>query len=112
LSLALGHLEEANSEVRIVVVTLYNPISGGIGFASAEAIEQLVEMSLEGLPGTPFPEGLNDIIRRETEKRGFILVDLHPLFEGKADEYIFVDFVHANDAGYEVMAEAILEAVR
>ena len=112
LSLALDRLQEADSDVRIVVMTLYNPLSGGIGVVAADAVEQLAEISLEGLPDTPFPEGLNDIIRSETEKRGFTLVDLYPLFDGKASEYIDNDFVHPNDAGHEVAAEAVLEAVR
>jgi len=112
LSLALDRLQEVDSEVPIVVMTLYNPLSGGIGLAAVDAIEQLAEMSLEGLPDTPFPEGLNDIIRRETEERNLILVDLYPLFESKANEYIAHDFIHPNDGGHEVVAEAVLEAVR
>ncbi len=58
------------------------------------------------------PEGLNDIVRGEAAERGLRLVDWHPLFEGKANEYIASDFIHPNDVGHEVMAEAILEAVR
>lgn len=112
LAVALGRLKEADRDVHIVVMTLYNPISGGIGFPGTQAIAQLAEMALEGLPDTPFPQGLNDTIRSETERRGFILVDWYELFEGKAGEYIAFDFIHPNDAGHEVMAEAILKAVR
>ncbi len=112
LAIALDRLVEAGPGVDIVVMTLYNPISGFIGLSGLPAMAEVVEMALEGLPGTPFPEGLNDIIRGEVEERGLILVDWHPLFEGKANEYIARDFIHPNDNGYEVMAEAILETVR
>ncbi len=112
LAIALDRLEEADSDVRIAVMTVYNPISGGIGFLGGQAIAQLVEMALEGLPDTPFPQGLNDTIRSETERRGFILVDWYELFERKTNGYISLDFVHPDDTGYRAMADAILEAVR
>jgi lysophospholipase L1-like esterase len=112
LAIALDRLVEAGPDVHIVVMTLYNPISGFSGLLGVEDMAQVVEMALEGLPDTPFPEGLNDIIRGEVEERGLILVDWHPLFEGKANEYIAGDFIHPNDTGYEVMAAAILETVR
>ena len=112
LAIALDRLIEAGPGVHIVVMTVYNPISGFSGFPGVRDMAQVVEMALEGLPNTPFPEGLNDIIRGEVEERGLILVDWHPLFEGKANEYIARDFIHPNDIGYEVMAAAILDTVR
>lgn len=112
LAIALDRLTEAGPGVHIVVMTLYNPISGSAWLSGAQDMAQVVEMALEGLPDTPFPEGLNDITRGEVEERGFILVDWHSLFEGKANEYISRDFIHPNDAGYEAMAAAILETVR
>jgi lysophospholipase L1-like esterase len=60
---------------------------------------------------TEFPEGLNDIIRAEGRQQGVILVDWHPLFEGKAGQYIYSDLIHPNDEGYRVMADAVLDAV-
>ena len=112
LAIALDRLTEAGPDVRIVVMTLYNPMSESSWFPEAQDMAQVVEMALEGLPDTPFPEGLNDITRSEVEERGFILVDWHPLFESRGNEYIARDFIHPNDDGYEVMAAAILETVR
>jgi lysophospholipase L1-like esterase len=107
LTTALDRLQEADPDLTIVVMTLYNPLSGRL-----ETIVELAEVVLEGQPDGPLPEGLNDIVRGEAAERGLKLVDWHPLFEGKANEYIAGDFIHPNDVGYEVMAEAILEAVR
>ena len=104
---ALDRLREADPDLKIVVMTLYNPFSGGL-----EPIDVIVELALEGEPDGPFPEGLNDIIRAVAEERGLTLVDWHPLFEGKAGEYIAGDLIHPNDDGYRVMADAVLEAVR
>ncbi len=107
LPAALDRLQDADPDLTIVVMTLYNPFSGGI-----EAVDELAELALEGQANTPFPEGLNDIVRSEVEDRGLILVDWYPLFDGKADDYIADDLVHPNDTGYGLMAEAVLEAVR
>ncbi len=100
---------EADPELRIVVMTLYNPFSGDTGLASVPTISQLAEMALEGLDDTPFSTGLNDIIRDVVEERGLPLVEWWPLFEGKAGEYIASDYIHPNDEGYRVMADAVLE---
>ena len=107
LATALDRLQEADPDLTIVVMTLYNPFSERL-----ENIAELAEVALEGQPDGPLPEGLNDIVRGEAAERGLILGDWHPLFEGKTSEYIARDFIHPNDVGYEVMAEAILEAVR
>jgi lysophospholipase L1-like esterase len=107
LTTALDRLQDADPELTIVVMTLYNPFSGGI-----EAADELAEVALEGQVETPVPEGLNDIIRSEVEDRGLILVEWYPLFVGKAGEYIADDVIHPNDAGHGVMADAVLEAVR
>ena len=107
LAAALDRLREADPDLTIVVVTLCNPFSGGL-----EPIDVLAELALEGEPERPFPEGLNDIIRVVAEERGLTLVDWHLLFEGKAGEYIAGDLIHPDDAGYRVMADAVLGAVR
>lgn len=106
LTTALDRLQDAHPDLTIVVMTMYNPFSAGI-----EAVDELAELALEGQANTPFPEGLNDIIRREADDRGLVLVDWYPLFEGRADVYIADDLVHPNDAGYRAMAEAVLEAL-
>ena len=112
LGTALDRLREADAGLAIAVMTFYNPVPRRFGPIGTEGISQMAEVALEGQANGPLPEGLNDIIRRETEKRGFILVDLYPLFEGKANQFIARDFIHPNDVGHEVIAEAVLSAVR
>ena len=104
---AIEALQEADADVQLIVMTLYDPFSGGL-----QTISELADLALEGKEGTPFPEGLNDIIREEAAKSGVTLVDWYPLFEGKAGEYISFDYIHPNDEGYRAMAEAVLDAVR
>jgi lysophospholipase L1-like esterase len=112
LGMALDRLREADPDLTIVVMTLYNPVPRRFGLFGSTGVSQMAEMALEGLPDTRFPEGLNDIVRGEGAERGAMLVDWHALFENKANEYIAQDFIHPNDAGHRVMAEAVLETVR
>ena len=88
-------------------MTLYNPFSGNF-----PVFEPFGELSLEGLPGTPFLEGVNDIIRAQAQARGVTLVEVYPLFAGRAKEYIAQDIIHPNDVGYSVMADAVIAALR
>ena len=104
---ALTRLKDAAPEVPVFLLTIYNPFSGG-----SPNIDEVGQLALEGEPGTLFPEGLNDIIREEGEAAGAHVVDIYPLFLGKSREYIYRDLIHPNDAGYRVMAEAVLEAMR
>lgn len=106
LEAALHSLQQAGPGIDIFLMTLYNPFSGGV-----PAFDELGRLALEGIPDTPFPDGLNDIIRRHAAAFGVHLVEIYPLFEGRSGEYIALDFIHANDAGYRVMADAVLEAV-
>ncbi|MCH8849996.1 MAG: SGNH/GDSL hydrolase family protein [Chloroflexi bacterium] len=106
LAAALDGLLAADPSLRIVLLTLYNPLSG---FLPVEA--ELADLALEGLPDTPFPGGLNDVIRAEAAERGIIVADLHPLFDGRALELMSSDFVHPNDAGHRVMADAVIAAL-
>lgn len=106
LNSILGRLREADLEVPVLLLTLYNPFSGRI-----PAIAELAEVALEGRPDTPFAEGLNDIIRATGGDHGVLLVDLYPLFEGRGGELVALDLIHPNDAGYRVMADAVLAAL-
>ena len=106
LDSVLERLRGADPAVPIVLLTLYNPFSGRI-----PAIAELAELALEGRAGTPFAEGFNDIIRATGGDHAVVLVDLYPLFEGKAQELIAQDLIHPNDAGYRVMADAVLAAL-
>ncbi len=103
----LERLRRADPDLPIFVMTLYNPFSG-----KTPAVDELVELALEGAPDTPFEEGLQDIIRDEAGAAGVHLVDVYSQFEGKGFEYIGNDLIHPNDAGYAVMAEAVLAAMR
>jgi lysophospholipase L1-like esterase len=103
----LDALQDADPNLRIVLMTLYNPFSG----STVTAFEPIGELGLEGTPDTPFPEGLNDIIRAEGDRAGVILVEIYPLFDGRADDYIALDLIHPNDTGYRVMANAVLAAL-
>jgi lysophospholipase L1-like esterase len=107
LDLILDRLREADPDLNIFLMTLYNPFSG-----ASPVLDELGELTLEGDPNTPFPEGLQDIIRRQAEENGVDLVEVYPLFEGKAKEYIAGDTIHPNDTGYRVMADAVIAEMR
>jgi lysophospholipase L1-like esterase len=107
----LDRLLAADPDLPLVVMTLYSPFSGETGLAGVPTISDMAELALEGLPDTPFPIGLNDIIREEVAARDLPLVDWWPLFQGMAGTYIADDFIHPNDAGYRVLADAVLEVV-
>jgi lysophospholipase L1-like esterase len=107
LDLILDRLREADPELNIFLMTLYNPFSGAL-----PVLDELGELTLEGDPETPFPDGLQDIIRRQAEENDVHLVEVYPLFEGKAREYIAADTIHPNDTGYRVMADAVLAEMR
>ena len=107
LDLIIDRLHEADPDLNIFLMTLYNPFSAG----TAEH-DELAELALEGAPDTPFLEGLQDIIRRQAEANDVHLVEVYPLFAGKAKELIAGDKVHPNDAGYRVMAGAVLAEMR
>jgi len=107
LNKILTTLQQAGPNVDIFLITLYNPFSGG-----SPTLDELGELSLEGRADTPFPEGLLDIIRRQAEAHHVHLVEVYPLFEGKAHEYIAADTIHPNDTGHRVMADAVIAEMR
>lgn len=107
LDLIIDSLREADPELPIFLMTLYNPFSG-----ASPALDEIGELALEGAPDTPFPEGLLDIIRRQAEENEVHLVEIYPHFEGKAREYIAGDTIHPNDTGYRVMADAVIAEMR
>ncbi len=102
----LDSIEAADPSLELVVLTLYDPFSGRLPVPSA-----ISQAALEGMEGSPFPEGLNTIIRRLADGRNVTLVDLYPLFQGRSNELISIDFIHPNDAGYAVMAEAVIAVI-
>ena len=68
-------------------------------------------LALEGLAGTEFPEGLNDVIREVGAEAGVTVVEWYELFHGKQSEYVSLDLIHPNNAGHAVMAEAVIDAM-
>jgi len=107
LKAILDRLKKADPDLPIFLMTLYNPFSG-----KSATLDDLTELTLEGSADTPFPEGLQDIIRRQADEHGVFLVDVYPHFEGKAVEYVANDLIHPNDTGYRVMADAVLDEMR
>jgi lysophospholipase L1-like esterase len=107
LKLILQRLHEADPNLPIFLMTLYNPFSG-----KGQALDRLIELALEGEPGSPFPEGLHDIIRAQAKESGAHLADVYPHFEGKGNEYMASDLIHPNDKGYRVMADAVIASMR
>jgi lysophospholipase L1-like esterase len=101
----LDRLYEADPELTVVLLTLYNPFDHLAGLGA------LGELSLEGMADTAFPDGLNDIIRRVGGERGAVLADVYPLFLGRSAELVSPDGIHPNDDGYRVMADAVIAAL-
>ena len=107
LKLIVDRLLAADPDLNIVLITLYNPFSSKI-----EGFDPFGVLSLEGMPDTPFLDGVNDIIRAQAEASGVKLADVYPLFVGKGPEYISMDIIHPNDTGYRVMADAVILALQ
>ncbi len=105
LAIALDRLHDADSSLGVILLTLYNP------FSHLGALGELGDLSLEGRPGTPFPEGLNDLIRAASERNDVVLADVYPRFQGNTQGLISSDFIHPNDAGYRAIADAVVEAI-
>ncbi len=105
LAATLDRLRDADPSLRIILLTLYNP------FSHLGALGELGDLSLEGRPNTPFPDGLNDLIRAASERNDVVLADVYPQFQGKTQVLISSDFIHPNDAGYRVIADTVVEAI-
>jgi acyl-CoA thioesterase-1 len=102
---ALDELRQADPDLPILTADLYNPFSG-----SGLAFEDVAEWALEGREGSPVEEGLNDIIRSVAGEHGVPVADWYSAFEGKSAEFISPDQIHANDAGYTAMTDALIVA--
>jgi lysophospholipase L1-like esterase len=105
LAETLDALQAADPELRILLMTLYNP------FPSGSPTRSVGDLSLEGMPDTPFEEGLNDIVRRQAAERDLTVAEVYEPFQGRSDELISGDHIHPNDAGYRVMADAVIAAL-
>lgn len=102
---ALDELEQADPDLPVLTADLYNSFSG-----SGLPFEELAEWAQEGREGSPVEEGLNDVIRSIAGEHGVLVADWHGAFRGKSDEFIAADRIHANDAGYRAMSDALIAA--
>ena len=96
-------------------MTYFNPFSG-----TDASLEAAAELALLGTDGRldcsaddPDARGMNDIIACRARELGAVAVDVHPAFTGLGLEltHIASEDIHANDLGYEVIAEAFLAAL-
>jgi lysophospholipase L1-like esterase len=103
-------------DATLAVMTYFNPFSGTD--ASHAAAGQLAllgsDQRLDCDAVDPQARGMNDIIACVGEELGAISVDVEPAFVGLGLEltHIASDDIHANDDGYEVIADAFLRALR
>jgi lysophospholipase L1-like esterase len=106
LTLALDAIAESDASLPVYLLTLYNP------FDFIPGVGALGDLSLEGEQGTEFEFGLNDIIREVAANYENVhIVNVYPLFDGSSAELVASDFIHPNDAGYRVMADAVIQAL-
>jgi lysophospholipase L1-like esterase len=108
-------LDEHAPDARLAVMTYFNPFSG-----TDAAHEAAAELALLGTDGRldcetddPQARGMNDIIACVADELGAIPVDVKPAFDGLGLEltHIGSEDIHANDAGYEQIADLFVEAL-
>ena len=114
-------LRDSAPAARLMTVTYYNPFSG-----TGHEIERAGDLALlgedrrldcEAAAASPDCRGLNDIVAcvsadLTTDALAVEFVDVYPAFAGRGLELTLIDSgdIHANDAGYAVMAERLAEA--
>lgn len=103
---ALSRLRDADPDLPVFVLTLYNPFSG-----RDPEITRIGDLAIEGEAGTPFEEGINDIIRAVGQRYDVHLVEIFPIFDGRSEELVAFDLIHPNDAGYALIANAVLSVM-
>ncbi|UCC49225.1 MAG: SGNH/GDSL hydrolase family protein [Gemmatimonadota bacterium] len=102
---ALDELEHADPDLPILTADLYNPFSG-----SNLPFDEVAEWALEGREGSPVEEGMNDVIRSIAAEHGVPVADWYSTFQGKSAQFVASDRIHANDAGYTAMTDALAAA--
>jgi len=108
----LGELRTAaGPDTRIIVMTYYN------SFVNVDcpmnALEPLGDLVLEGNPDLGLPVGANDLIRsiaaaHDAEVAELVPGGSFPALLGPSD--VLSDCVHANDDGYQIIADAFADA--
>jgi lysophospholipase L1-like esterase len=109
-------LDRQPSPASLLVMTYFNPFSG-----TAAAYEAAGDLALLGTDGTldcaaaaePQARGMNDVIACAGAELGAVPVDVYGAFRGLGLEltHIGSEDIHANDAGYAVIADAMVEAI-
>ncbi len=101
----------AGPDTRIIVMTYYN------SFVNVDcpwnALEPLGNLVLEGNPDLGLPVGANDLIRsiaaaHDAEVADLVPGGVFPALLGPSD--VLPDCVHANDDGYQIIADAFADA--
>jgi len=93
----------AGPETTIIVMTYYNPLVNPFCPLSGQAA--LADALLEGNPAMGLPVGLNDLIRANAAGHGVRVADVFGLL-GPSD--VQPDCRHANDDGYQVIANEFI----
>jgi lysophospholipase L1-like esterase len=99
----------AGPDTPIIVMTYFNSLEGP---GCPPAMVPLGEIVLEGDPGLGLPQGANDLIRSIAAAHDARVADLvpggvFPALLGPSD--ILPDCVHANDSGYQIIADAFAD---
>ena len=48
------------------------------------------------------------VVQRQADDHAVTLVDVYPAFQDSTEDLISGDLIHPNDAGYQVMADAVV----
>lgn len=98
----------AGPESPILVRTQYNPLlkTG----CDPDGRADLASAAFEGAPGTLLDEGLNDRLRTLAAKHGAKAVEIFVPFFMDPDGLISDDCIHPNDAGYQAILSAFIDA--
>lgn len=110
-------LDASAPDARLAIMTYFNPFSGTSAAYEAAGEKALLGSDLridcEAATTRLDAAGMNDMIACVGEETDAIVVDIQPAFAGAGLEltHIGEDDIHANDAGYELIAAAFLDAL-
>jgi acyl-CoA thioesterase I len=100
LELILRDLRQAAPDAQIYAINLYNPYSG-----TGDEREVVASIGVEQVNGVIAAAAADPDL-------SIHLVDIHGLFEGRGNQWVASDRIHANDAGHRVISEALLAAIQ
>jgi lysophospholipase L1-like esterase len=99
LTTILTELREAAPEARIYTIDLYNPYSG-----TGDAREVLAGVAVQQVNGVINATSANKDL-------GVTLVTIFELFLGRGEQWVATDLIHPNNAGHEVISEALVASI-